>query len=124
MSGAMRLHGPTRQASTASTASAIAAASTPQAGPSTPSASQQYRRLIWEATIPIVVSIDTDTLHAGSLDRSIETHYTKAARISYLPLLLQEVKSTLLPMMMEDDAVQGLRDESFWFTCEGVPLRW
>ena len=107
----------------ASTASA-AAASAPSTSFATSSPAQRLRRLIWDATIPILVTVESDDLSQGSLDRSIETHYIKAPRISYLPLVLQEVKNSLLAMMMDDAALNAIKEEDFWFMYEGVPLRW
>lgn len=88
------------------------------------SPAQRLRRLIWDATIPIVVTVESEDLPHTSLDRSIETHYIKAPRISYLPLVLQEVKSSLLAVMMDDTALNAIKEEDYWFMYEGTPLRW
>ena len=121
-----RLHGPTRQPSMASTASAAAGATASPVPTIAVSSSpaQRLRRLIWDATIPIVVTVESEDLSHTSLDRSIETHYIKAPRISYLPLVLQEVKSSLLAVMMDDTALNAIKEEDYWFMYEGTPLRW
>jgi autophagy-related protein 5 len=80
--------------------------------------------MVWDATIPIVITVEGEGLSQGSVDRSVETYYVKAPRISYLSLVFQEVKSTLLAMMMDETALSAIKEEDFWFTYEGTPLRW
>ncbi|UZJ54202.1 hypothetical protein CBS101457_003522 [Exobasidium rhododendri] len=109
-------------ASTSSAANPASATPSPAFAASSPA--QRLRRLIWEATIPIVVTVECGDLPQISLDRSIETYYVKAPRISYLPLVLQEVKSNLLALMVDDEVLRSMKEEEFWFLYEGTPLRW
>jgi autophagy-related protein 5 len=122
MSGSsLRAQGPSRQPSLVSTSSAVAASAATQ---SASSSAQRLRRLIWDATIPLVISIECDDIPNVSLDRSVETHYVKAPRISYLPLVLQQVKSDLLALMMDDTSLRSIKDDDYCFYYEGTPLRW
>lgn len=93
------------------------------AGSASASAAIRLRRLIWDATIPVVIGIESGDLPLGS-DRSVETYYASVSRISYLPLLLAEVRRNLLPLVLDDAALQKVEDKDCWFSYEGVPLRW
>jgi autophagy-related protein 5 len=109
----------------ASTSSVAApTVSTSSAAASASSAGQRLRRMMWDATIPIVVTVESDDLPQDALDRSIETHYLKAPRISYLPLILQDIKSNLIAMMVDGAALKEIKEEDYWFLYEGTPLRW
>lgn len=121
--------GPSRQPSMASTASAAAASSPAPAGATTTSSlsnpSHRFRKLIWDATIPVAITVEGSDLTAlGTADRSIETYYVRAPRISYLPLLLRDVKANLLSIMLDDASLSSIKEEEFWFTYDGTPLRW
>lgn len=125
MSGSsLRAPGPSRQPSLASTASAVAAAASNPSSSSSSSSAQRLRRLIWDATIPILVSVECDEMPTVFLDRTIETHYMKAPRISYLPLVLQEVKNDLLSLMMDEATLRSIKEDDYCFVYEGTPLRW
>ncbi|PWN49623.1 hypothetical protein IE53DRAFT_388129 [Violaceomyces palustris] len=90
----------------------------------TPSASiQQIRRLIWSGTLPISVSLDASDLGKNS-DRSIQSYLITAPRISYLPLLLQEIKSNLVQLVLDEPSYASLNEKELWFEYDGVPLRW
>lgn len=99
-----------QNASASSTASAVQATST-------------FRQLVWEGTIPICVSIDPTELPPGS-DSSIDSTYLVVPRISYLPLIVADVKKNLLELILEQPALNTLNDKEFWFEYEGQPLRW
>lgn len=45
-------------------------------------------------------------------------------RISYLPLILQDVRRDLIELVLDESAAAGILDESIWFEYDGVPLRW
>ncbi|PWN87026.1 hypothetical protein FA10DRAFT_269630 [Acaromyces ingoldii] len=86
-------------------------------------AATRFRRLVWEAAIPVVVGVESGDLPSGS-DRSVETYYASAARISYLPLLLAEVRRNLLPLVLDGAALDKIEEKDCWFAFEGTPLRW
>ncbi|KAF6767446.1 Autophagy-related protein 5 [Kalmanozyma brasiliensis GHG001] len=90
---------------------------------STPIATSSFRRLIWEGTIPICVSIDPADLPPGS-DTTIDSTYLVVPRISYLPLIVAEVRKNLLELVLEQPALTALNDKELWFEYEGQPLRW
>ena len=122
MSGSsLRAQGPSRQPSLVSTSSAAAASAATQ---SAFSSAQRLRRLIWDATIPLVISVECGDISNVSLDRSIETYYIKAPRLSYLPLVLQQVKSDFLSLMMDDTSLRTIKDDDYCFYYEGTPMRW
>jgi autophagy-related protein 5 len=91
-----------------------------------PPQSQRFRKLTWDAAIPIAVTVETNDLAklGSNVNRAIETHYVKAPRISYLPLLLQEIKTDLLALMLDASISDTIKDEDYCFTYEGTPLRW
>ncbi|KAJ1028089.1 hypothetical protein NDA13_003538 [Ustilago tritici] len=82
-----------------------------------------FRRLVWEGTIPICISIDPTELPPGS-DSSIGSTYLVVPRISYLPLIVAEVKKNLLELALEQPALNALKEKELWFEYEGQPLRW
>lgn len=82
-----------------------------------------FRKLIWEGTIPICVSIDPTELPAGS-DSTIDSTYLIVPRISYLPLIIADVKKNLLELVLEQPALNALNEKELWFEYEGQPLRW
>ncbi len=81
------------------------------------------RRLIWEGTIPICVSVDPTELPPGS-DSTITETYIVAPRISYLPLVVADVRKNLLELALEGPALVALNEKDMWFEYEGQPLRW
>ncbi|PWN34205.1 uncharacterized protein FA14DRAFT_161682 [Meira miltonrushii] len=137
MSSVLR-SGPSRQPSLSSTTGGSASGSSSTAGIpssintqstlstlSTNTPIQRFRKLVWDATIPISVTVESaDLASFGVVDRSIETYYVRAPRISYLPLVLQEVRANLLSIMVDDAILANIKEEDFWLTYEGVPLRW
>ncbi|SPO32259.1 related to ATG5 - protein involved in autophagy and the Cvt pathway [Ustilago trichophora] len=82
-----------------------------------------FRRLVWEGTIPICISIDPTDLPPGS-DSTIDSTYLVVPRISYLPLIVAEVKKNLLELVLEQPALNAVNEKELWFEYEGQPLRW
>src|ERR1700742_316400 len=50
-----------------------------------------FRRLSWEGTVPLEIRVDPKELPANS-DRGLECYYIQAPRVSYLPLLMPEIR--------------------------------
>ena len=86
-------------------------------------ATSAFRKLVWQGTIPICVSIDTAELPPGS-DPTIDSTYLVVPRISYLPLIVADVKKNLLDLVLEQPALGALNEKELWFEYEGQPLRW
>ncbi|SPO25085.1 related to ATG5 - protein involved in autophagy and the Cvt pathway [Ustilago trichophora] len=82
-----------------------------------------FRRLVWGGTLPICISIDPTELPPGS-DSTIDSTYLVVPRISYLPLIVAEVKKNLLELVLEQPALNALNERELWFEYEGQPLRW
>ncbi|SNX83525.1 related to ATG5 - protein involved in autophagy and the Cvt pathway [Melanopsichium pennsylvanicum] len=82
-----------------------------------------FRRLVWEGTIPICVSIDASDLPPGS-DPTIDSTYLVVPRISYLPLVVADVKKNLLELVLEGPESNAVNEKELWFEYEGQPLRW
>lgn len=82
-----------------------------------------FRRLVWEGTVPICVSIDPADLPPGS-DSTIDSTYLVVPRTSYLPLIVTEVKKNLLELVLEQPALHTINEKELWFEYEGQPLRW
>ena len=95
--------------------------------PSTLSASASttlFRRLTWEGTVPLEIRVDSKELPANS-NRGLECYFLQAPRISYLPLLVPEIKRFLLDVVFDDDAAKMLKEEDWWFESEdGNLLKW
>lgn len=109
--------------SAASPASAYFHHSSAFAGASAAQATSTFRKLVWEGTIPICVTLDPAELPPGS-DSSIDSTYLIVPRISYLPLIVAEVKKNLLDLVLEQPALNTLNEKELWFEYEGQPLRW
>lgn len=86
-------------------------------------ATSTFRKLVWEGTIPICVSIDPAELPPGS-DSTIDSTYLIVPRISYLPLIVADVRKNLLELVLEQPALNVLNEKELWFEYEGQPLRW
>ncbi|KAI0071778.1 hypothetical protein K474DRAFT_1606304 [Panus rudis PR-1116 ss-1] len=91
---------------------------------STPASTTLFRRLTWEGTVPLEIRVDSKELPANS-DRGLETYYIQAPRVSYLPLLVPEIKRYLLDVVFDENAARIIKEEDWWFESEeGVLLKW
>jgi autophagy-related protein 5 len=91
---------------------------------STPAATTLFRRLTWEGTIPVEIRVDPKELPANS-DRGLECYYIQAPRVSYLPLLVPELKRFLMDVVFDDVGGKALKEEDWWFEAEdGGLLKW
>ncbi|KAF5320989.1 hypothetical protein D9619_001418 [Psilocybe cf. subviscida] len=83
-----------------------------------------FRRLTWEGTVPLEIRVDSKELPANS-DRGLECYFIQAPRISYLPLIVPEVRRFLMDVVFDDVAAKSLKDEEWWFESEdGILLKW
>lgn len=83
-----------------------------------------FRRLTWEGTVPLEIRVDSKELPANS-DRGLECYYMQAPRVSYLPLLMPEIKKFLMDVVFDEIAASTLREEDWWFESEdGTLLKW
>ncbi|KAF8306941.1 hypothetical protein DL93DRAFT_2088313 [Clavulina sp. PMI_390] len=82
-----------------------------------------FRRLIFDGTVPIEIRLDSKELPANS-DRSLECYYMQAPRISYLPLLLPEIKRHLVEIVLDDASL--VKEEDWWFeeAGTGTIMKW
>ncbi|EJF60461.1 hypothetical protein DICSQDRAFT_107561 [Dichomitus squalens LYAD-421 SS1] len=91
---------------------------------STPAATTLFRRLTWEGTVPLEIRVDPKELPANS-DRGLECYYIQAPRVSYLPLLVPEIKRFLMDVVFDENAARVLKEEDWWFESdEGTLLKW
>ncbi|KAL0956060.1 hypothetical protein HGRIS_002229 [Hohenbuehelia grisea] len=91
---------------------------------STPASTTLFRRLTWEGTIPLEIRVDPKELPANS-DRGLECYYVQAPRVSYLPLLMPEIKRFLVDVVFDEAAAESLKEDEWWFESEdGAPLKW
>ncbi|PIL33851.1 hypothetical protein GSI_03557 [Ganoderma sinense ZZ0214-1] len=91
---------------------------------STPAATTLFRRLTWEGTVPLEVRVDPKELPANS-DRGLECYYIQAPRVSYLPLLVPEIKRFLMDVVFDEAAARVIKEEDWWFESEeGSLLKW
>jgi autophagy-related protein 5 len=90
----------------------------------TPASVSLFRRLLWEGTVPLEIHIDSKELPAGS-DRGLDSYYIQASRISYLPLLIPEIKKFLTDLVFDDNAIKAMKEEDWWFESEdGTLMKW
>lgn len=83
-----------------------------------------FRRLTWEGTVPLEIRVDSKELPANS-DRGLECYFIQAPRVSYLPLIVPEIRRFLMDVVFDEVAARGLKDEEWWFeTEEGTLLKW
>ncbi|KAF4621009.1 hypothetical protein D9613_000597 [Agrocybe pediades] len=83
-----------------------------------------FRRLTWEGTVPLEVRVDPKELPANS-NRGLECYYVQAPRISYLPLIVPEIRRFLMDVVFDEIAAKSLKDEEWWFESEeGTLLKW
>ena len=68
--------------------------------------------------------MDSKELPANS-DRGLEFYYIQAPRVSYLPLLVPELKRFLMDVVFDEAAGRVMKEEDWWFESEdGQPLKW
>ena len=90
----------------------------------TPASTALFRRLTWEGTVPVEIHVDPKELPANS-DRGLEFYYVQAPRVSYLPLLVPEIKRFLVEVVFDSAAGKTVKEEEWWFESEdGVPMKW
>lgn len=83
-----------------------------------------FRRLTWEGTVPLEIRVDPKELPANS-DRGLECYYIQAPRVSYLPLIMPEIRRFLMDVVFDDAAAKLIKDDEWWFeTEEGSLLKW
>lgn len=95
-----------------------------QSAISTPASTTLFRRLTWEGTVPLEIRVDSKELPANS-DRGLECYYIQASRVSYLPLLMPEIRRFLMDVVFDEAAGKLLKEEEWWFESEeGTLLKW
>ncbi|KAG5646308.1 hypothetical protein DXG03_003905 [Asterophora parasitica] len=83
-----------------------------------------FRRLTWEGTVPLEIRVDPKELPANS-DRGLECYYVQAPRVSYLPLLMPEIRRFLMDVVFDEAAAKTLKEDDWWFeSAEGALLKW
>lgn len=91
---------------------------------STPASTTLFRRLTWEGTVPLEIRVDPKELPANS-DRGLECYFMQAPRVSYLPLLMPEIRKFLMDVVFDEAAASVLKEEEWWFESEeGTLLKW
>lgn len=91
----------------------------------TPAATSLFRRLVWEGTVPLEIKVDGKELPAGS-DRGLECYYIQAPRISYLPLLIPDIKKHLIDVILDEASSALIKEDDWWFeeTERGGLMKW
>ncbi|KAI0055101.1 hypothetical protein BV25DRAFT_1843187 [Artomyces pyxidatus] len=91
---------------------------------SSPASTTLFRRLTWEGTVPLEIRVDSKELPANS-NRGLECYFIQAPRVTYLPLLIPEIKRFLLDVVFDEEAARILKEEDWWFESEdGHLLKW
>lgn len=115
---------------------------------------QLFRTLTWNASVPLCIRLSSDDLPAGA-DRIIDCLYVRlcctcpcdssscgmpltflagphprpqiqAPRISYLSLLLPQIRRELLNLVIDEGEAALIKDDDLWFgiTGSGDALKW
>ncbi|KAI0259222.1 autophagy-related protein [Gloeopeniophorella convolvens] len=96
----------------------------PSSFSSSPASTTLFRRLVWEGTVPLEIRVDSKELPANS-NRGLECYFIQAPRVSYLPLLIPEIKRFLQEVVFDDEAARLMKEEDWWFESEeGHLLKW
>ncbi|KAF7321408.1 Autophagy protein 5 [Mycena kentingensis (nom. inval.)] len=83
-----------------------------------------FRRLSWEGSVPLEIRVDPNELPANS-ERGLASYFLQAPRVSYLPLLMPEIRRFLMDVVFDDAAAKALKEEDWWFECDdGTLLKW
>lgn len=83
-----------------------------------------FRRLTWDGTVPLEIRVDPKELPANS-DRGLECYFIQAARVTYLPLLMPDIRKFFLDVVFDETAAKDLKDDDWWFeTAEGTLCKW
>ena len=91
---------------------------------SAPASTTLFRRLTWEGTVPLEIRVDPKELPANS-DRGLECYFIQAPRVSYLPLLMPDLKRFLMDVVFDEAAAKLLKEDEWWFESEeGTILKW
>lgn len=91
---------------------------------SSPASTTLFRRLTWEGTVPLEIRVDSKELPANS-NRGLECYFIQTPRVSYLPLLVPEIKRFLQDVVFDDEAARLMKEEEWWFESEeGHLLKW
>ena len=91
---------------------------------STPASTALFRRLTWEGTVPLEIHVDPAELPANS-DRGLECYFIQAPRVSYLPLLVPEIKRFLVDIVFDGNAAKTVKEDDWWLeTADKVVMRW
>ncbi|CEQ42391.1 SPOSA6832_04196, partial [Sporobolomyces salmonicolor] len=77
-----------------------------------------FRTLNFGGSVPIEVVLAEEDLPKNA-DRSIEAYYVQAPRISYLPLLLAQVRKQFVDLVLDESTSAALREDQLWFEVEG-----
>jgi autophagy-related protein 5 len=70
------------------------------------------------------IRVDPNELPANS-DRGLECYFMQAPRVSYLPLIMPEIRRFLMDVVFDEVAAKSLKEEEWWFECDdGTLLKW
>ncbi|KAM0787037.1 hypothetical protein ACM66B_006303 [Microbotryomycetes sp. NB124-2] len=82
-----------------------------------------FRSLVFGGHVTCKVQIAQDELPTHA-ERAIDSYFVQAPRISYLPLLVPQLRKHFLALILDSVSLNALRDDSVWFSFEGAPLKW
>ncbi|TNY20575.1 autophagy protein 5, partial [Rhodotorula diobovata] len=82
-----------------------------------------FRSLVFAGSVPIEVTLAHSELPPNA-DRAIDAYYLQAPRISYLPLVLAQVRKYFVDLILDDTSAASLTTDDLWFEADGVPLKW
>ena len=96
----------------------------PSSAYSTPASTSLFRRLIWDGSVPLEIRVDSKELPANS-ERGLECYFVQAPRVTYLPLLVPEIKNFLCDVVFDEAGASTVKEEEWWFESEdGVLMKW
>ncbi|WVQ81671.1 autophagy protein 5 [Cryptococcus sp. DSM 104549] len=81
------------------------------------SSSNLFRRLAWQSSVPVSIRLADGEPGAGSV---CDRYFIQAPRYSYLPLLIPEIKESLVELALDDAQLEQTDEKDWWFE-EEVP---
>jgi len=99
--------------------------SSPRHSNPNPASTSLFRRLVWEGTVPLEIHVDPKELPANS-DRGLDSYFIQAPRISYLPLLIPDVRKNLVDLILDETAIASIKEDDWWFeeAVTGTVMKW
>ncbi|WVQ76116.1 hypothetical protein IAR50_005759 [Cryptococcus sp. DSM 104548] len=79
------------------------------------SSTDLFRRLTWQATVPISIRLAPNPTAANAPAAITDTYFIHASRHTYLPLLIPEIKQNFVELVLDGDEATNCDERGWWF---------